>query len=309
MGIVIAVIILFFIVCMVIGLSNSHNTKSYNRYNKYSVNFSDSESGRIVHKGNGNTVGSALSDGFCKMYYSLSPSSKIDTIDSKLSIMQKTFSRYYSDMNANEISSCEYYIHKTEELRDFKEKDIEAQMERKANEAEAARIEKEKNMDEQRRFVAQQRRLMTDRLRYEVMSRDGFRCQICGATAQDGYKLHVDHIYPVSKGGKTELSNLRTLCERCNMGKSDKIETAVPEPPAVNLSKSDFASIDDLVQALKSKQIEYIDNRSKGGCLWVKSTLANDPFLLSVTVAGVHLIYVDSVRRFNNYGGYYIKPQ
>ena len=192
-----------------------------------------------------------------------------------------------------------------------RERELKAQEEkaRREKEAEAARIEKEKNMDEQRRFVAQQRRLMTDRLRYEVMSRDGFRCQICGATAQDGYKLHVDHIYPVSKGGKTELSNLRTLCERCNMGKSDKIETAVPEPPAVNLSKSDFASIDDLVQALKSRQIEYIDNRSKGGCLWVKSTLANDPFLLSVTVAGVHLIYVDSVRRFKNFGGYYIKPQ
>ena len=37
-------------------------------------------------------------------------------------------------------------------------------------------------------------------------------------------KLHVDHIKPVSKGGKTELSNLRTLCERCNLGKSDKFE-------------------------------------------------------------------------------------
>lgn len=65
---------------------------------------------------------------------------------------------------------------------------------------------------------------MSDSLRYDVLRRDGFRCQICGITAKEGAKLHVDHIIPVSKGGKTILSNLRTLCDRCNMGKSAKIE-------------------------------------------------------------------------------------
>ncbi len=69
-----------------------------------------------------------------------------------------------------------------------------------------------------------ERAKMSDSLRYDVLRRDGFKCQICGATAQEGAKLHVDHIVPVSKGGKTELSNLRTLCDRCNMGKSDKNE-------------------------------------------------------------------------------------
>lgn len=69
-----------------------------------------------------------------------------------------------------------------------------------------------------------QRSLMTDSLRYDVMKRDGFRCVLCGARAMDGVKLHVDHIRPVSKGGKTELPNLRTLCERCNLGKRDKFD-------------------------------------------------------------------------------------
>ena len=73
-------------------------------------------------------------------------------------------------------------------------------------------------------WIQKERSLMTDSLRYDILRRDGFRCQICGATAQDGVKLHVDHIIPVSKGGKTEPSNLRTLCDRCNLGKSDKIE-------------------------------------------------------------------------------------
>ena len=65
---------------------------------------------------------------------------------------------------------------------------------------------------------------MSDSLRYDVMMRDGFKCVICGATVEDGAKLHVDHIIPISKGGKTKLDNLRTLCDRCNLGKSDKIE-------------------------------------------------------------------------------------
>ena len=67
-----------------------------------------------------------------------------------------------------------------------------------------------------------QRSLMTDSLRYDVLKRDGFRCVICGRTAEDGVKLHVDHIKPVSKGGKTEYENLRTLCDQCNFGKSNK---------------------------------------------------------------------------------------
>lgn len=69
-----------------------------------------------------------------------------------------------------------------------------------------------------------ERSLMTDSLRYDIMKRDGFKCVLCGAKASDGVRLHVDHIQPVSKGGKTERSNLRTLCERCNMGKRDKYD-------------------------------------------------------------------------------------
>lgn len=67
-----------------------------------------------------------------------------------------------------------------------------------------------------------ERRYMNDSLRYDVLKRDGFKCKICGLSSKDGAKLHVDHIKPVSKGGKTTLSNLQTLCDRCNKGKSNK---------------------------------------------------------------------------------------
>lgn len=61
------------------------------------------------------------------------------------------------------------------------------------------------------------------RLRFLVNRRDRFTCRACGRSpANDiGVVLHVDHIIPWSKGGETTLDNLQTLCERCNLGKSD----------------------------------------------------------------------------------------
>lgn len=60
-------------------------------------------------------------------------------------------------------------------------------------------------------------------LRLRVLNRDNFRCVFCGKSpATDiGTKLHIDHIEPFSKGGKSVLENLQTLCEECNLGKSD----------------------------------------------------------------------------------------
>ena len=66
-----------------------------------------------------------------------------------------------------------------------------------------------------------ERSLLTPSLRYDILRRDGFRCTICGRGQEDGVKLHVDHIRPVSKGGRTIPENLRTLCQDCNLGKSD----------------------------------------------------------------------------------------
>ncbi|MBU1144225.1 MAG: HNH endonuclease [Firmicutes bacterium] len=80
-------------------------------------------------------------------------------------------------------------------------------------------LEKEGKMT----FIQQQRAVLSDDKRYNIMKRDGFRCCICGATATDGFRLEVDHIMPVSKGGKSTDDNLQTLCERCNKGKRDKV--------------------------------------------------------------------------------------
>lgn len=61
------------------------------------------------------------------------------------------------------------------------------------------------------------------RLRFKVLKRDNFSCIQCGASPAKNQNtiLHIDHIKPWSKGGETEISNLQTLCERCNLGKSN----------------------------------------------------------------------------------------
>ncbi len=61
-------------------------------------------------------------------------------------------------------------------------------------------------------------------IRMKVLIRDNFRCVFCGKSpATDfGTKLHVDHIIPFSKGGSNSFDNLQTLCEKCNIGKSDE---------------------------------------------------------------------------------------
>ena len=76
-------------------------------------------------------------------------------------------------------------------------------------------------------------------LRYKVLSRDRFRCVICGASpAKDGtVELHVDHVFPWSKGGQNTEGNLRTLCFKCNLGKGVIIEDAQPAVPADGLAR------------------------------------------------------------------------
>lgn len=66
-------------------------------------------------------------------------------------------------------------------------------------------------------------RTINYRTRFKVMQRDDFKCQICGASPamQAGVLLHVDHIVPVAKGGQATMDNLQTLCQKCNLGKSD----------------------------------------------------------------------------------------
>ena len=55
-------------------------------------------------------------------------------------------------------------------------------------------------------------------LRYEVLKRAGFRCELCGISA-DERAIEVDHILPRKHGGEDDLINLQAFCFKCNANK------------------------------------------------------------------------------------------
>ena len=221
---------------------------------------------------------------------------------------------------------------KIEESRRLREEERIRQQEQKRRVAEEARKIRQMEMSEHKRMTTEQRRLMTDSLRYDILVRDGFRCCICGASAADGVKLHVDHILPVSKGGKTERSNLRTLCESCNLGKRDKIESVPvphaavrpanpsqpeprvppvdPVPPALPVDPS--ADIQDLPmdeakRILNTMGIRFVDHTDRGGCFWIELTPESRLLLHDKTIDGKKIHTAQRSRAFSNAPALYIK--
>jgi len=61
-------------------------------------------------------------------------------------------------------------------------------------------------------------------LRYEVLKRAVFRCELCGVSAEDR-ALEVDHIVPRNLGGFDDLTNFQALCYSCNAMKRDSDTT------------------------------------------------------------------------------------
>jgi hypothetical protein len=64
-------------------------------------------------------------------------------------------------------------------------------------------------------------RLIPSEIKKEVWKRDSGKCVICGSQKN----LHFDHDLPFSKGGTSlTAKNIRLLCAKHNLSKSDKIE-------------------------------------------------------------------------------------
>ncbi len=64
-----------------------------------------------------------------------------------------------------------------------------------------------------------ERARVSNKVRFAIYARDNYRCVKCGDTED----LEIDHIYPISKGGKSDLNNLQTLCHHCNYQKGNRI--------------------------------------------------------------------------------------
>jgi 5-methylcytosine-specific restriction endonuclease McrA len=57
--------------------------------------------------------------------------------------------------------------------------------------------------------------------RRNVCIRDGYSCQYCG-TQLNTKDIQLEHVIPVSKGGKTEWTNIVCSCHKCNSKKRDR---------------------------------------------------------------------------------------
>lgn len=62
---------------------------------------------------------------------------------------------------------------------------------------------------------AETKKAIPDRMRREMLERDGHQCRYCDSTED----LTADHIIPVSRGGPTTIENLATACRPCNSRK------------------------------------------------------------------------------------------
>lgn len=76
--------------------------------------------------------------------------------------------------------------------------------------------------------MATKRKAISKKTRFEVFKRDGFVCQYCGAHPPSVI-LHVDHIQAVANGGLNEMDNYITACESCNLGKSARALSEIPQ--------------------------------------------------------------------------------
>jgi len=65
---------------------------------------------------------------------------------------------------------------------------------------------------------------VTNKMRFAIYERDGYRCCKCH---KYNVNLEIDHIIPISKGGKSTWDNLQTLCHECNIKKGADIDIDV----------------------------------------------------------------------------------
>lgn len=133
--------------------------------------------------------------------------------------VQKPFSRYSAGAYEYRFGSWRKAL---ESFVSFVNQESEAQDYVEDRSVEHAEKKIEKNED-QKPLIPQGSRHISWRLRFLVMRRDNFKCQICGRSPAmtSGVVLHIDHIHPWIKDGPTRVENLQTLCEQCNIGKSD----------------------------------------------------------------------------------------
>lgn len=105
-----------------------------------------------------------------------------------------------------------------------------------------------------------------EKLRWEILRRDNFACRYCGATAEGGAILQIDHVVPRSRGGKDVPQNLLTACRDCNSGKSD---TPLDAPTIEDVPQADFRRLCAVRYAPPARDsAEYEDFEIEAAVAW-----------------------------------------
>jgi 5-methylcytosine-specific restriction endonuclease McrA len=79
--------------------------------------------------------------------------------------------------------------------------------------------------------------------KYNVTLRDRFECQYCHTTVVMS-NVTMDHVYPISLGGRTSWENIVAACAKCNSTKGSKLIKPIKQPyqptyyELVNIRKS-----------------------------------------------------------------------
>ncbi|MDP9225114.1 MAG: HNH endonuclease [Actinomycetota bacterium] len=118
----------------------------------------------------------------------------------------------------------------------------------------------------ERRGRSSQRTGLSQRLRAEVLIRDGYTCQMCGACAgemdpETGRKvrLHIKRIGDESSTEPDERSNFETVCSTCNQG-AKKVDVA---------SSTEISIKTEIKKASPTVQRSIYE--------WLKQTLEDQP--------------------------------
>lgn len=79
-----------------------------------------------------------------------------------------------------------------------------------------------KNLDKCRYNVAARRAKQRDNGVFAITDKEkkALLAQPCASCGSDE-NIHIDHIIPVSRGGRHSIGNLQALCASCNINKSD----------------------------------------------------------------------------------------
>jgi len=99
----------------------------------------------------------------------------------------------------------------------------------------------------------------------QILERDGYKCVVCGLGRKEGLELHVDHIRPMSRGGKSEIDNGQTLCSIHNFRKKNYNQTETGKKMFINLLNKSKKLGDEELTNFCEEILKTYDNHNING--------------------------------------------